>query len=60
MFPFGIRMIGSSPAIAAYAAIDALVFPVDTQATRFIPSRTAWLVPAVIPLSLKLPVGLKP
>ena len=40
--------------------MEADVFPVETQATRFIPSRSAWAAPQVMPLSLNDPVGLKP
>ena len=40
--------------------MEADVFPVETQATRFIPSRTACDAPQVMPLSLNEPVGLKP
>ena len=36
------------------------MLPVETQATRFMPSRTAWATPQVMPLSLNDPVGLKP
>ena len=42
------------------AAIDADVLPVDTHATRFIPSLRACAVPATIPLSLNEPDGLSP
>ena len=54
------KITGCSPAALAYAAMDAEVFPVETQATRVIPSRTACEAPQVIPLSLNDPVGLKP
>ena len=40
--------------------MDADVLPVETQATRRMPRRRAWATPAVIPLSLNDPVGLKP
>ena len=36
------------------------MFPVETQATRFMPRLRAWAAPQVMPLSLKEPVGLKP
>jgi len=45
------------PRRRAYAAIDADVFPVDTHATRRIPSLRACAMPHVIPLSLNDPVG---
>ena len=38
----------------------ALVLPVDAQATRLAPTIRAWVKAAVIPLSLKLPLGLSP
>ena len=60
MLPCGMKITGCSPAALAYAAIEAEVFPVETQATRVIPSRTACDAPQVIPLSLNDPVGLKP
>ena len=60
MLPCGMKMIGCSPPAAAYAAIEADVLPVDTHATRFIPSRIACDAPQVMPLSLNEPVGLKP
>jgi len=44
----------------AYAAIEADVFPVDAQATCFMPSLFASLMPTVIPLSLNEPVGFSP
>ena len=53
-------MIGCKPAALAYAAMDADVLPVDTQATRVIPRRSACATPQVMPLSLKDPVGLNP
>ena len=40
--------------------MEADVLPVETQATRSMPSRTACVAPHVMPLSLKEPVGLKP
>ena len=40
--------------------MDAEVLPVETQATRFMPSARACAAPQVMPLSLKEPVGLKP
>ena len=36
------------------------VLPVETQATRVMPSNFACVAPQVIPLSLNEPVGLKP
>src|ERR1017187_954920 len=60
MLPYGMKITGCSPAALAYAAMDAEVFPVETQATRVAPSCTACDAPQVIPLSLKDPVGLKP
>ena len=40
--------------------MEAEVLPVETQATRVIPSRSACATPQVMPLSLNEPVGLKP
>src|ERR1019366_3437585 len=60
ILPYGMKITGCSPAALAYAAMDAEVFPVETQATRVAPSCTACDAPQVIPLSLKDPVGLKP
>ena len=40
--------------------MDADVLPVETQATRFMPSRSACATPQVMPLSLNDPVGLNP
>ena len=54
------KITGSRPPALAYAAMDAEVFPVETQATRRMPSRRACEAPQVMPLSLKDPVGLKP
>ena len=47
-----------SPARALYAAMLAPMFPVDATTTAFALSFTAWLISMVLPLSLKLPVGL--
>src|SRR5450755_1333450 len=60
ILPYGMKITGCSPAALAYAAMDADVFPVETQATRVAPSCTACEAPQVIPLSLNEPVGLKP
>src|ERR1035437_9262696 len=60
ILPYGMKITGCSPAALAYAAMDAEVFPVETQATRVAPSCTACDGPQVIPLSLNDPVGLKP
>ena len=50
----------SIPASAAYEATDALVFPVDATATRFMPKALATDMPVVIPLSFNDPVGFSP
>ena len=60
ILPSGTSTSGFSPARAAYAAIDAEVLPVDAQTTAFAPSWTATEIAAVIPRSLKEPVGLSP
>ena len=36
------------------------MLPVEAQATRFAPTIRAWVKAAVMPLSLKLPLGLRP
>ena len=48
------------PALTAYAAADADVFPVDAQITALAPSSAAFEIAIVIPRSLKEPVGFKP
>ena len=48
------------PALAAYAAADAEVFPVDAQTTACTPAPTATLSATVMPRSLNEPVGLAP
>ncbi len=40
--------------------MEAEVLPVETHATRVMPSRSACATPQVMPLSLNDPVGLKP
>jgi hypothetical protein len=47
-------------ALAAYAAAEAEVFPVEAQITAFCPSLTALEIATVIPRSLKEPVGFDP
>jgi hypothetical protein len=46
--------------LAAYAAIDAEVLPVEAQTTALAPSWTATEIATVMPRSLKEPVGLSP
>jgi hypothetical protein len=48
------------PALAAYVAAEAAVFPVEAQTTAAAPSSTAFDTATVIPRSLKLPVGFPP
>ena len=48
------------PALVAYAAADAEVFPVDAQITARAPSSAAFEIAIVIPRSLKEPVGFAP
>jgi hypothetical protein len=48
------------PALAAYAAAAAEVFPVDAQMTAFAPRSAALEIAIVIPRSLKEPVGFSP
>ncbi len=58
--PDGRKTAHFSPALAAYAARLADVFPVDAHPTIFAPISTAWETPIVIPRSLKDPVGFAP
>jgi hypothetical protein len=60
IFPLGINTAGVIPALTAYAAADAEVFPVDAQITAVAPSSAAFEIAIVIPRSLKEPVGFKP
>ena len=48
------------PALAAYAAAAAEVFPVDAHIIAFDPLSTALVTAIVIPRSLKDPVGFRP
>lgn len=48
------------PALAAYAANAAEVFPVEAHPTTFAPSSLARETPMVMPRSLNDPVGLRP
>ncbi len=48
------------PALAAYAAAEADVFPVDAHITAFDPDSTAFVRARVMPLSLNEPVGFDP
>jgi hypothetical protein len=48
------------PALAAYAAADSAVLPVEAQITAFAPRPTASLIATVMPRSLKDPVGFIP
>ena len=54
------RTAGTMPALTAYAAADADVFPVDAQITAFAPSSAAFEIAMVMPRSLNDPVGLIP
>src|SRR5215831_4526352 len=60
IFAWGTRTRAPSPARAAYAAMDAEVFPVEAQATHETPSTSALETTVVIPVSLKEPVGFMP
>ena len=60
ILPFGIKTTGRIPALTAYAAADADVFPVDAQITAFAPSSAAFEIAIVIPRSLNEPVGFSP
>ena len=52
----------SKPAVAAYAANEAEVFPVEAQATRSIPNTRAWVRPprAACPPSSRSPGAASP
>ncbi len=54
------NIIASIHSLAANAAAELAVLPVDAQATFLIPSIFAWVNAVDIPLSLKEPVGLFP
>lgn len=54
------KTIAGNPAVAAYAATEAEVFPVEAQATICAPTHSAWLVATVMPRSLNEPVGFSP
>ena len=60
IFPCGTSTTGVIPALVAYAAALALVFPVEAQMTAFAPSSAALEIAIVIPRSLKEPVGFAP
>src|SRR5659263_141647 len=53
----GIKTLHSSPAKAAYAAMDAPMFPVDASATLCFLNSSAFVISSEEPLSLKEPVG---
>ena len=58
--PSGITTNALIPALAAYAAAAADVFPVDAQIIALEPLSKAFVTAIVIPRSLKEPVGLSP
>ena len=60
IFPCGTRTALFIPALVAYAAAEALVFPVDAQTTALAPFRAASVMAIVMPRSLKDPVGFMP
>src|SRR5215472_17108720 len=60
ILPRGTSTAQVSPALAAYAAALALVFPVEAQMTAFAPRAAAMLTATVMPRSLNEPVGLTP
>ena len=59
-FPFGTSTAQVRPALAAYAAADALVLPVEAHTTAFARPSTALEIASVMPRSLNEPVGLAP
>ena len=60
ILPSGITTIAFKPALAAYAAADADVFPVEAHITIFLPCSFAFVTAITIPRSLNEPVGLAP
>src|SRR5947208_2329005 len=60
ILPSGMNTMDRSPARAAYAAIAADVLPVEAHATHWNPRSTATDSAAVMPVSLKEPVGFMP
>ena len=60
IFPAGTKTAHVSPALVAYAAADAEVFPVDAQMTACAPCARALVIAMVIPRSLNDPVGFIP
>ena len=60
MWPSGISTAQVIPALAAKAAADAEVLPVDAHTTALAPSSAALVMATVIPRSLNEPVGLAP
>ena len=60
ILPCGTSTSGFRPAFAAYAAIDADVLPVEAHTQACAPSCLATDIAAVMPRSLKEPVGLSP
>src|SRR3954454_22638201 len=59
-WPSGSSTAHNTPALAAYAAADADVLPVDAQTTTLVPDSTALEIATVIPRSLNDPVGFAP
>ena len=60
IFPTGTTTMQRIPALAAYAAADAAVFPVEAQTQTRLPDATARLIATVIPRSLNDAVGFIP
>jgi hypothetical protein len=60
IFPSGINTRLCNPPRAAYAAMDAEVFPVEAHATHLYPACRAKDAATVIPVSLNDPVGFMP
>jgi hypothetical protein len=58
--PCGTSTTGRNRPRAAYAVIDAEVFPVEAQTTACAPSASATEIATVMPRSLNEPVGLSP
>ena len=60
ILPSGITTIAFKPALAAYAAAEADVFPVEAHITIFFPCSFAFVTAITIPRSLNEPVGFAP
>ncbi len=58
--PATTTITASMPARAAYAALDAAVFPVEAHTSRVAPASIALVTATLMPRSLNEPVGFAP